>query len=65
MKEPLCIHKKTFFVLSNSQQPVDSNQQTDVLGRQAYSSQDQKHSHQTRAGNTGRSNTGQGGCQTG
>ncbi len=52
-------------ILSNSQQPVDSNQQTDVLGWQANSSQDQEHRHQASTGNTGCSNTGQGGCQTG
>lgn len=49
----------------NSQQPVNSNQQTDILGRQAHSGQDQKHGHQSGTGNTGCSNTGQGGCQTG
>lgn len=60
-----CITTIYFFVLSNSQQPIDSNQQTDVLGWQAYSGQDQQHSHQAGTGNTGCSNTGQGGCQTG
>lgn len=49
----------------NSQQPVNSNKQTDILGWQAHSGEDQKHSHQSGTGDTGCSNTGQGGCQTG
>lgn len=48
----------------DSQQPVDSNQQTDVLGGQADSGQDQQHGHQSCTGNTGSSNTGQSGSHT-
>lgn len=59
------VTRRCIVFLSNSQQPVNSNQQTDVLGWQAYSSQDQEHSHQAGTGNTGCSDTGQGGRQTG
>lgn len=48
----------------DSQQPVDGDQQTDVLGWQADGRQDQQHGHQSGAGNTGSSNTGQGGSHT-
>lgn len=57
--------KVQIVVWENSQQPVNSNQQTDILGRQTHGSQDQKHGHQSGTGDTGCSNTGQGGCQTG
>ena len=49
----------------HSQQPVHSNQQTDVLGGQANCGQDQEHGHQSSTWDTGGSNTGQGGGQTG
>lgn len=48
----------------DSQQPVDSNQQADVLGWQADGRQDQQHGYQSGAGNAGSSNTGQGGGHT-
>lgn len=48
----------------NLQKPVNSNKQTDVLGRETHGSQDQQHSDKSRAGNAGSSNTGKGGRQT-
>lgn len=45
----------------DSQQPVHSNQQTDVLSGQAHGGQDQQHGHQSSTGDAGGSNTGQGG----
>lgn len=41
------------------QQPVHSHQQADVLGRQAYSRQNEEHGDQPRTGNTGCTNAGQ------
>lgn len=44
------------------QQPVHSHQEADVLRGQPDGSQDQYHGHQSSAGNTGCSHTGQCGC---
>ena len=49
----------------DSQEPIHSDEQTDVLGRQAHRRQDQQHGHQAGTGNTGRSHTGQRGRHTG
>lgn len=48
----------------NLQKPVNSNKQTDVLGRETHGRQDQQHSDESRAGNAGSSNTRKGGGQT-
>lgn len=56
------------FVLNSggcdSQQPVHSNQEADVLSGQPHCCEDQKHGHKSCTGDTGCSNTGQGGCHT-
>lgn len=54
---------KTQFL--DSQQPVDGDEETDVLSGQPHGCQDQQHSDQASTGNTGRSHTGQGRCHTG
>lgn len=48
----------------DSQQPVDSDEQADVLSRQTHGCQDEQHRNQSSTGNTGSSNTGQGGSHT-
>lgn len=48
----------------NLQQPVDSDQEADVLSGQPHRREDQKHGHKSSTGDTGCSNTGQGGCHT-
>lgn len=46
----------------NSQQPVDSDQEADVLSGQPHRREDQEHGHESSTGDTGRSNAGQSGC---
>lgn len=50
---------------SDSQQPVDGDEQADVLRGQTHGGQDQQHGDQSSAGNTGGAHTGQGGRHTG
>ena len=53
-----------FVLVLNSQQPVDSDQEADVLSGQPHRREDQEHGHESRTGDTGCSDTGQGGCHT-
>lgn len=53
----------TAFAL-NLQQPVDSDQEADVLSGQPHRREDQKHGHQSSTGDTGCSHAGQGGSHT-
>lgn len=54
----------SFVLTLNLQQPVDSDQEADVLSGQPNRREDQKHRHKSGTGDTGSSNTGQGGCHT-
>lgn len=58
-------HTLSNYQTPDSQQPVDGDEQTDVLSRQAHGGQDQQHGNQSSTGDTGSSNTGQGGSHTG
>lgn len=60
----VCVCVISIVMMRNSQQPVDSNQEADVLSGQPHCSEDQKHSHESSTGDTGCSNAGQGGCHT-
>lgn len=53
-----------FYTPGDSQQPVDGDQEADVLRGQAHRREDQKHGHESGAGDTGSSDTCQGGCHT-
>lgn len=48
----------SFVLTLNLQQPVNSNQEADILSGQPDCSEDQNHRHKPGAGNTGSSNTG-------
>lgn len=45
---------------ADSQQPIDSDEQADVLGGQAHRCQDKQHGDQSGAGDAGGAHTGQG-----
>lgn len=46
----------------NSQEPVDGNDEGDVLSRQPHGTQHDHHGHQASLGHTGSSNASSGGC---